>query len=161
MEEKKQPLIFGEQSSNDNIKSFQEIIPLSRKEGGVKNEENQIIVKLDKGVSVICVKKDDIKYDEIKTLNDVIFLDNTRPDIIINFQPPLYKDFVNKQNQSIDTIIKIGDIVKVKNKYLDNKGEIPREVINLYFKSLNNMTVIVAVLNDNDFYIANRLEKCK
>lgn len=157
MEEKKDILIFGQQKTTDNS----EKVAHSRKEGGVKNEKNQIIVKLDKGVSITMVKDDTIHYDEIKILNDVIFLDTVRPDLIISFHPPLYKDFVDKQKQSIDTIVKVGDIVKVKSKYIDNKGDIPREVINLYFKSLNNITVVIAVLNDNDFYVANRLEKCK
>lgn len=157
MEEKKDILMFGQQKTTDNS----EKVAHSRKEGGVRNEENQIIVKLNKGVSITMVKNSTVIYEEIKTLNDVIFLDTVRPHLIVCFHPPLYKDFVDKQKQSIDTIIKVGDIVKVKSKYIDNKGDIPREVTNLYFKSLNNMTVVIAVLNDNDFYVANRLEKYK
>lgn len=156
MEEKKDILIFGKQEVNSSEKR----VTHSRKEGGVKDETDLISIKLNKGVIIKLQKRNNVNYDIIKTLNDIVKLDINIPDLIHSFHPPLYKDFITSKGQ-INTIIEIGNIVITKRKFIDNKEDIPREVIDLYFKSLNNMTVIVAILNDNDFYVANRLELCK
>lgn len=160
MENEKEIIKFGKQENNDN--KIASKLPIVEKKGGIKNEENLIEYKLDKGVIIKLVKNEGYIFNTITqpTLRDIIEIDNIKSDLIHSFHPPLYKDFITSKGQ-INTIINIGNIVKVKRKFMDEKEDIPREVTDLYFKSLNNMTVIVAVLNDNDFYVANRLEICK
>ena len=125
------------------------------------NNPNYIQHSLKKGVTIVLVKDHEEDYSKLETVKDVIELDKRKPASIVGFIPSLYHEFIDKTKGTIDPKVKIGDIVTVKRKFVDKKGDIPRTVTNYYFKSLHDMTVIVAVLNDGDFCLANRLEICK
>lgn len=160
MEKDKEIINFGAQQGNTDIVSSKPSFAPSRNKREVQDEKNLIEIKLDKGVTIKLVKDNAFLFTKELNLKDIIEIDNAKPDLIHSFHPPLYKDFITSKGQ-INTHVNIGNIVKVKRKFMDDKEDIPREVTNLYFKSLNNMTVITAVLNDNDFYVASRLEICK
>jgi hypothetical protein len=123
-----------------------------------KESFNYIKHKILHNVIVLLVPDEEEDYSKINTLFDLINLDLRKPNLIAGFEPPLYKDFVDTFNKSIKTFVKVDDLVTVKAKYEDNRGHIPRQVKDLYLKTLNNMTVIIAILNDNDYCLTNRLE---
>lgn len=157
------PIGIGKTSPANNKPAFKEKKTKSKKQVPAIDLDNPNYVKhnLDKGVTLVLVKDHEEDYSKLKTVQDVIDLDKRKPNVIVGFNPPLYFEFINKGKQCLTSNVDVGDIVTVKAKFKDNKGHIPRVVQSLYFKSLFDMTVIVAVLNDNDFCLANRLEICK
>lgn len=130
------------------------------KELVIPNGVKTVSVDLKRGVKLILIEDDAEDYSSIKTLEDVINLDKTKPHLIAGFIPSLYEEFMDG-NRTIKPHVKVSDFVKVKRKFIDTKGDIPRQVTSLYFKSLNDMTVVIATLADNDYYLSNRLEVCK
>ena len=86
-------------------------------------------------------------------------MDNLNPNAIYSFEPALYNDFINKATHSIHTFVKAGDLVVVKKKYASSNNP-PRRVKDIYFKSLGDMTVLVAILDDEDLELCNRLLVC-
>lgn len=137
--------------ANPKKKSNQLVIP-----DGVKT----VSVDLTRGVKLILIEDEAEDYSNIKTFEDVITLDAVKPHLIAGFIPSLYDEFVDG-NRNIKPNVKVQDFVKVKRKFIDAKGDIPRQVVSLYFKSLNDMTVIIAKLADDDYYLSNRLDVCK
>lgn len=125
------------------------------------SDEEFIKVNIGRGVTVLFVKDSEEDYSKLKHLNDVVELDLRKPGVLADFRPPLFKEYINRVNHTIETFAKIGDIVTIDRKYLDPKGDVPRRVIDLYFKSLNNMTVVMVKLEDGDINLSNRLVLCK
>ena len=125
------------------------------------NDDRFIKHKLNHGVTIILAPDNEENYSKLSTLEDVILLDKRKPSNVAGFHPPLFTEFINKSTNSIKTHVKVNDIVKVKRLYMDKKEDLPREVVSMYLKALNNMTVIIATLNDGDYHLSNRLEVCK
>ncbi len=160
MEEQNKKILFTSvKLKEDSI----EPVPFSRKEVRVPSLDNSnyISIPLKHGVLLTVTKDSEEDYSKIETLQDIILLNKRKPNNIVGMSPPLFPEFINKTTNSINTGVSIGDSVKCKAKFMDNKGNKPRQVKDLYLKGLNNMTIVVATLEDDDFYIANRLEKCK
>ena len=87
---------------------------------------------------------------------DILNLDKTDKDALVDIKPKLYKEFICKKTNEIKTFVNVEDIVEIK-------GEIGQyKVLNIRFKYLNDMTVIVADLkdinsNEVSFSITNKL----
>lgn len=121
------------------------------------------VISLERDTRVALVPSKEEDYSTIKTIHDIIELDKRNSNLIAQFYPPLSSKFIDIVNASINTHIKVGDTVNVKKFYRtsDVIDEKPRVVTKLYLKALNNMTVIIAVLEDNDFYLTYYLQKTK
>lgn len=161
MEEKKQ-IMFTKVNEEVRQNTREQPAPSKRKKEGVlQSNPNYINITLKHGVTLIVTKDEEEDYSKLETLDDIILLDKRKPNNIVGFNPPLFKDFINKATGAINTSVSVGESVVCVKKFMDKRGHIPRIVKSLYLKSLNNMTIVIAILNDDDFYIANRLEKAK
>ena len=161
MEEKKQ-LVFTKVNEDDVKKPSNQIAPSRSKRVSTElDNTNYIKIQLKHGVTIVVTKDSEEDYNKIETLQDVILLDKRKPNNIVGFDPPLFTDFINKASGTIKTHVLVGETVVCMKKFSDSKGHIPRIVKSLYLKALNNMTIIIATLSDDDFYIASRLEKIK
>jgi len=117
------------------------------------------------GITAIPVyKKSYVLLDKVIEINSttlqlqrVIELDKEYPKAIIGFHPPLFKDFINKDN-TINTHVNVGETVVLGLKFKNDKNP-PRIVKELYFTSLNSITVIIAKLDNEDYYPSYFLEK--
>ena len=126
-----------------------------------KINANHIVHRIENNVSVVLVKDAEEDYSEIKTIHDVLDLDKKKPNNIVGLIPAIYYEFIDRQNKTLNTFVKVDELVTVKSKFMDKKGHIPRQVKKVYAKALNNMTVIIAELDDNEIYLTYRLEICK
>jgi len=88
---------------------------------------------------------------------EVIKLDKKDPTAILHIYPELYNEYLDKKN-NIYTHVAIGDKVKVSLKYKTDNNPV-RTVSNLYFAGLENMSIIIAVLDDKSYHPAHYLEK--
>jgi hypothetical protein len=111
-------------------------------------------------VQVIIVNDEEEDYSLIKTLHDVIALDKRKPQLVAEFKPPLYKEFTNSRGQIL-THVKVGDKVKLKPIFSDEKA--PRTLIvkEVRTASLYDMTIIVATFDNYYPTLTTRLEVCK
>lgn len=169
MEKEKETLKFS--PVNDIAKSVPlEKSPSSRRSSKSKedkqylailNNPNNVKVKLLGGVTMVAVEDTEESYKEIHTLEDVFAFDKKKPNNIIGFIPSFYHEFVNTETRELKPFVKVGDVVTVKRKFLNKKGDIPRVVKNVYAKAINNMSVIIATLDDGDIVLTNQLDICK
>lgn len=90
------------------------------------------------------ILQDYVDTEALFTLNDIIKLEKEDPDAIVDIKPTLYKRFIKKDN-TINTFVKPGNTVIIKQPIEKEKGK-TYLVLNIRFKKLNNMTVIVADL---------------
>jgi hypothetical protein len=168
MEEKKQNLVFNRIATKDStdkaVTSPNKGKVSSSPRNGTSNsisESSLIKITLKKGAVVKLVKNEEEDYSHLTTSQDIIDLDIRNPNAIYSFEPALFNDFIDKATHNINPFVKIGDTVIVKKKYANSKGHIPRKVKDIYFKSLGNMTVIIAVLQDGELELCNRLQLWK
>ena len=133
----------------------------SSKSPPIKINANHLVHKIENNVSIVLVKDVEEDYTTIKTIHDVLELDKRKPNNIVGLLPAIYYEFIDRANKTLNTFVKVGDLVTVNRKFMDKKGDIPREVKRVYAKSLNNMTVILAELDDKEVYLTNRLIVCK
>lgn len=124
----------------------------------VKQLQNTEIIPMGKGVSVVIFKDKGITITKDSTLNDIIMVEAVRPEAFVGLLPSLYEDFIN--NDIITPHVNVGDFVKIKKIYKEKKGDIARKVKSIYLKALNDMTVIIAELEDGDLVLTNTLIKC-
>lgn len=122
--------------------------------------DNFIHHKIEGNVTLTVVKDSEEDYTKIVTLEDVINLDRRKPSNIVSISPPLYHELIDKAKKCIKIHAEVGAMVKVKRKFMDKKGDIPRRVDKLHLQALNDMTIIVATLEDGDYQLSHRLEVC-
>ena len=166
MEKDKKPVMFTAVGTNSNVDKKE---PLASKESSRgrsspivgKLNNSHIQHKLQGDVSVILVKDAEEDYSTILTIQDVLELDKRKPNNIVGLSPPIYHEYIDRAKKTINLFVKVDDLVTVKSKFMDNKGHIPRRVKKVYVKSLNNMSVIIAELDDKELYLTYRLEVCK
>lgn len=127
------------------------------RQGKTYNESDVNVIPVYKNSHIIISKEVPINIESTLQIKRVLEIDKEYPNQIFGFNPPLFKEFITEDN-TITTIVKIGDTVKLKDVYKDKVNK-PRKVKDLYFRALNNFTVIVALLEDDDFYVAYYLEK--
>jgi hypothetical protein len=104
----------------------------------------------------------------IEDYTDFIYAtqDENRANDIVDILPPLY-DLHFKLLQDVDTRFMIGDEVRVNFKYrstIELKAILQKEtrtIKEIKLVNLKNMTVVVAYLNDNDFFPINELDHVK
>lgn len=125
----------------------------------IKTLENTEVIPISKGVSVALFKNKGVTVNSNTTLKDILEIEVKYPDAFIGLLPNLYEDFI--LNNTINPHVKVGDKVTIKRKYCVTDGDIPKKVTDLYLKALNDMTVIIAVLDNKDLALANTLEICK
>lgn len=105
-------------------------------------------------VKLIYLKQDNINYEAIKTLTDVVNLEKEH-NLLIETRPPLYERFLDKK-KNIRTFVKIGDTVE-PNELKHSKAKGPGFVLssfnlngvvtNLRFGKLCDKAIIVAEVN--------------
>lgn len=152
--------ITGSSNSKKGISASKKNVVENAKPAHIVNE-NFVQQQIQNNVTVTLVKDAEEDYTKLYTLQDILDLDKRKPSNIVSISPPLYHELINKATSSIKIHAPVGSVVKVQRKFMDSKGDIPREVKALHLKSLNNMTVIVATLDDGDYQLAHRLEICK
>lgn len=166
MEENKQFKQFGVfEIPKDKKSEVFEKIPVSERSRGSTstqsiNTDKTYNVNIGKGVT-IHLGITDSKFTEMNlaTYSDVLILDKYNPDLIHGFTPPLYKEFVVK-NRLLNHV-NIGDKVIINPRYKERDGDKPQILKDIYFKSLNNMTVLIGILDNGDITLYNRLQLCK
>jgi hypothetical protein len=166
MEKDKKPLMFTNTTSSTKVDKKE---PLPSKKSSrsavvpqsIKPNASHVHHKLNNGVVVILVKDAEEDYSTIKTIQDVLELDKKKPNNIVGLNPPIYHEFIDRAKKTINLFVNEGDLVTVNRKFMDKKGDIPRRVEKVYIKSLNNMSVIVAQLDDKELCLTNRLIVCK
>lgn len=124
----------------------------------VKQLQNTETIPIGKGVSVVLFKDKGVVFYNGSTLNNILEIEKLYPDAFVGLLPSLYEDFII--NDVITPYVNIGDTVTIKRIYCEKKGDIPRKVKDIYFKALNDMTVIIAELEDGDLVLTNTLIKC-
>jgi hypothetical protein len=134
------------------------------------NKELEIKLKK-KGIAVTYIAVDDVQialtqddeviYEDIKTLEDVVHLDKAKPNLVAYFVPPLHKSFLDAKGEHINPFVKKGDKVKVAPEFASAKDtELGIQIVKrVYFKSLNNMTIIMVTTEEQGMYIAYQLIK--
>jgi len=120
------------------------------------NTDKTYNVNIGKGVTIHLSREPELNYKY--NYQTLVQLDKVDPDLIEGFTPPLYKEFIVKGN--LLNHVNIGDTITINPKYKDS-SKYRCIVEDIYFKSLNNMTVLIAVLNDGDLVLYNRLMLCK
>jgi hypothetical protein len=102
----------------------------------------------------------EVDFDKIRTFEDVLRLDKTKPNILLHTKPQLFSAFRTKASNSIDTYVSVGDRVVYKNNAVSPiKGNPPQLVVGLELKSLGDMAVVVAMFESQDYALANHLKK--
>lgn len=118
--------------------------------------DNSIQIPVFKNSKVILDNSIPIDNNIKLQLLRVLEIDKEYPSGILGFNPPLYKEFITKAGD-INTHVKINQEVKLKLKFKKEINE-KRIVKDLYFTSLNDITVIIAKLDNNDYYPSYQLE---
>lgn len=124
----------------------------------IYNNKSWQKIQLERNVQLVVVKHDEEDYTTIKTFIDVLQLIKEKPHLVVAIIPHLYHEFIDKKNSRIKIDFGIGDAVKYISKFSSNNN-LPKKVTNLYFTSLNNMTVINVEFEDGQIELANRLIK--
>lgn len=169
MEEKKQFKQFGVfEIPKDGKSEVLHKTPVSERSRGSTSVQNintdkTYNVNIGKGVTIHL--NDKLMYSinpvpNIKTLSykEFVELDKQYPDLIEGFTPPLYKEFIVKGK--LLNQVNIGDLSIINPKYREN-NTMKNIVLDIYFKSLNNMTVLIAKLDNEELVLYNRLQLCK
>jgi hypothetical protein len=113
--------------------------------------DNSVVFTYDTG--------DTENYDNIRTLEDVLTLHEAKPNVLLGIHPPLYSAFMNTTG-GIVPYVKVGDKVKYTNpRQADIPSNPVRTISNVYFKSLTDMSVIVAEFEEGDFALTYLLTK--
>ena len=115
----------------------------------VPNKEQPKFIGKTKEVLIKKVRfilQDYVDTENILNLCDIIKLENEDADAIVDIKPNLYKNFISKDN-TIKPFVEIGQTVIIKNATGQEKGK-TYLVFNVRFKKLNNMTVIIADLEE-------------
>lgn len=159
MEEKKELKQFGVANLSSDGKLAK--TPFSERNKGsttsLFNTNKTINILIGKGVIIhLDILPND--YNLITTYTGILNLDKELPNIIEGFTPPLYKEFILKGK--LLNHVSIGSNVIINPKYKENNKSV-RKLEDIYFKSLNNMTVLIGVLDDGELVLYNRLQLCK
>lgn len=123
-----------------------------------KQLQNVETIPISKGVSIVLFKDKGVRITKDITFLEILELEKNYPDAFVGVLPSLFEDFI--VNDIIEPFVKIGDIVTVKRKFVIKNGDTPRRVEDIYFKALNDMTVIIALLEDGDLALTNTLIVC-
>ena len=116
-------------------------------------------VLVDNSVVFTYDTSDTENYDNIRTLEDVLSLHAAKPNVLIGIHPQLYSAFMDTTG-GIVPYVKVGDKVKYKNpRQADVTGNPVRTISNVYFKSIGDMSVIVAEFEEGDYALTNLLIK--
>lgn len=111
-------------------------------------ENNETTSLFLNNVEIVLKTKENIK---INSLSELIKLDEERPELIIDIQPPLYSLFINKQGL-LNPYVKIGDEVDLL------KGTklkpFPSKVVDLKLSNLGNLSVIIAETENKDMNLS-------
>jgi hypothetical protein len=120
---------------------------------------NTVNVYIGHGVTAILNNDSEVDFTTIKCLKDVEELYEKKPNILLGVTPMLYKEFINSKTNEIKKFVKEGDLVEVIAKFRSRPVDsVPRIVKNVYLKSLFNMSVFIAELDDGDIQLTNRLK---
>ncbi len=160
MEEKKEFKQFGTFEIPKDKKSEElNKIPVNERSRGSTqniNTDKTYNVNIGKGVIIHLSREPELSY--IYNYQTLIQLDKFDSELIEGFTPPLYKEFIVK-NKLLNHV-NIGDLCIINPKYKENTTS-EHTVKDIYFKSLNNMTVLIAKLSNGELVLYNRLIKCK
>ncbi len=112
---------------------------------------------------VVCVyngEDHEVDFESIKTFEDVLKLDESKPNVLLHTKPALYSAFKSKSGKSIETYVKIGDMAVYKIPEASPiKGNPALKVIGLELKSLGSMAVVIAHFEGGDYAVANHIKK--
>lgn len=101
----------------------------------------------------------EIDFSNLKTLEDVLKLDESKPNVLLHVKPPLFSAYKGK-DKTIETYVRVGDKVKYRNPAFSPIKENPvLTVSKVELKNLTNMTVVIASFEEGDFSLANHLIK--
>jgi hypothetical protein len=123
-------------------------IPINQKNYGSIKIKTIIINK------VKFILQDFVDVDELRTGLDIIKLEKEQPDALVEIKPPLYNSFIDTRKNTIRPYVKVGQKVEEEN--------VLYTVLDVRFKRLNDMTVIVADLEniqtgEKSFALTNKL----
>lgn len=119
-----------------------------------KIQGKDVITITVEGVELTYLLVDNINYDSITSLEDVLELEKSQ-NILVDIQPKLYSRFLDKQ-KNLRTFVSKGDIVEpneVKNGKRNGPGfvlssfNLNGKVDKVRFSKLDDMTIIVADIN--------------
>lgn len=168
-EEVKKPTLMFNNLSNVKSEVKVEKSASKRSSGSVVRKtdlskliDNPNFIKHDlgKGVTIILTKDLEEDYSTITTLNSLLEFNKKKPNNIVGIVPELFKSFIDEENKSINTYVKVGQVVKSISKF-ERGNNFPRKVKEVYLKSLHDMTIVIAKLEDDSIHIAYTLEVCK
>jgi hypothetical protein len=152
--------------SNNNSKKIVKASTTSKSASKSKTREKEQIVYnnpnweykyIKHGVQVVLVKDTEENYNDIENIHDIINLIKKKSSNIVGFIPKLYHEFLDLTNARIKTFVNEGDLVVYKSKFAPNNNN-PKIVKEIYIKSLNDMSVLIAKLDDNSLVLCNQLE---
>ncbi len=164
MEEKKEFKQFGTFEIPKDKKSEElNKIPVNERSRGSTqniNTDKTTNIQIGKGVVIHLDTNEYVKLKKYTKLDylAIVQLDKDNGNMIEGFTPPLYKEFIIK-NKLLNHV-NIGDLCIINPKYEENTTS-EHTVKDIYFKSLNNMTVLIAKLSNGELILYNRLVKCK
>ncbi len=100
------------------------------------------------------ILQDFVDVDELRTGLDIIKLENEQSDALVEIKPPLYNSFIDTRKNTIRPYVKVGQKVEEEN--------VLYTVLDVRFKRLNDMTVIIADLEniktgEKSFALTNKL----
>lgn len=147
--------VFHDAGSPDKIPKPPDKVITSHR---VKASGKQVLID-DSVVFSYDTNGEDIDFDSIRTLEDVLSLHAAKPNILLGITPPLYSAFMSNVG-GIVPYVKVGDKVKYKNPaQADYPSNPVRTVSDVYIKSLKDMSVIVAEFEEGDFALTYLLSK--
>ncbi len=171
-EVKAKPMLFtsltNTKSENSEVKVVKSASKSSRG-SGLHNKKlavlydnpNFIHHDLGKGVTIVLTKDPEEDYSSLVSLHSLLEFNKKKPNNIVGIIPELFNAFVDDINNTINPYVKKGQIVKSVSKFERGNFKQPRKVEDVYLKSLNNMTVVIAKLEDDSIHISYTLEICK
>lgn len=116
-------------------------------------------VTIDDVILVYNADDHEVDFSKIKTLQDVLKLSESKPNVLLHINPPLFSAYKSK-TKGIETYVNIGDKVIYRNPSFSPIKENPvLTVSKLEIKSLKSMSVIIASFEEGDFALANHLKK--
>lgn len=120
-----------------------------------KSIENEVIGI--NGVSILLAKDIEENYSNIKTMQDLIDLDNRKPYAVKKISPPIYKDYFDEKKGKLIPYVKVGDTVEIRHQYIEKNHSNIGKVFSVDLASLSDMTVIIAKLEDGRMFLAKAL----
>ena len=136
----------------NNINKVEELKPLNTvKYGAIKTQS--LVIN-----NVRFILQDFIDTSTLLTGLDIIKLERESVDAIVDIKPKLYEAFINKKTNLLKPFVKVNQTVKIK----EEERDIIYTVLDIRFKRLNDMTVIIADLENNQtkeksFALTNKL----